>query len=45
MKSLAERAYKVIGWLMPGLKHISIPDYAELNGALMGLRKIKDDNL
>lgn len=38
--NLAARAYKLIDQLMPGLKYISIPDYAELNEVLIELRKV-----
>jgi len=40
--NLAERALTLIDQLMPGLKHISIPDYTKLNNVLMEL-KVKAD--
>lgn len=35
--ALAEKAREVIDWLMPGVRHISVPDYAQLNEVCMGL--------
>lgn len=40
-RKLIARAYKCLDWLMAGVKHISVPDYGELNKVLMETSQIE----
>lgn len=39
-KALLADAYEVMGWLMKGIKHISVPDYGKLNRTMVALETV-----
>ena len=41
LEALCARADTVIGWLMPGIGAIAIPDYGELNNVCCDLAMVK----